>query len=85
MTREELLAAVTEILRDIFDDDELIVTEETCSDDVEDWDSLEQINILVAIQERFGIQFSLDDVKGLENVGETLDLIERKLSSTTHE
>ncbi len=80
MTREELLAAVTEILRDIFDDDELIVTEETCSDDVEDWDSLEQINILVAIQERFGIQFSLDDVKGLENVGETLDLIERKLS-----
>lgn len=80
MTREELLTAVTEILRDIFDDDELIVTEETCSDDVEDWDSLEQINILVAIQERFGIQFSLDDVKGLENVGETLDLIERKLS-----
>ena len=79
MTREELLAAVTEILRDIFDDDELIVTEETCSDDVEDWDSLEQINILVAIQERFGIQFSLDDVKGLENVGDTLDLIERKL------
>ena len=80
MTREELLAAVAEILRDIFDDEELVVTEETCSDDVEDWDSLEQINILVAIQERFGIQFSLDDVKGLENVGDTLDLIERKLA-----
>ncbi len=79
MTREELLEAVAEILRDIFDDEELPVTEETSSEDVEDWDSLEQINILVAIQDRFGIQFSLDDVKGLENVGDTLDLIERKL------
>lgn len=79
MTREELLETVAEILRDIFDDEELPVTEETSSADVEDWDSLEQINILVAIQDRFGIQFSLDDVKGLENVGDTLDLIERKL------
>ena len=79
MTREELLEAVAEILRDIFDNEELPVTEETSSADVEDWDSLEQINILVAIQEHFGIQFSLDDVKGLENVGDTLDLIERKL------
>ena len=77
MTREESLEAVAEILRDIFDNEELPVTEETSSADVEDWDSLEQINILVAIQERFGIQFSLDDVKGLENVGDTLDLIER--------
>ena len=79
MTREELLETVAEIPRDIFDDEELPVTEETSSADVEDWDSLEQINILVAIQDRFGIQFSLDDVKGLENVGDTLDLIERKL------
>ncbi len=79
MTREELLEAVAEILRDIFDNEELPVTEETSSADVGDWDSLEQINILVAIQDRFGIQFSLDDVKGLENVGDTLDLIERKL------
>ena len=66
MTREELLETVAEILRDIFDDEELPVTEETSSADVEDWDSLEQINILVAIQDRFGIQFSLDDVKGLD-------------------
>lgn len=79
MTRKELLEAVAEILRDIFDDDTLEVTESTCSDDVEDWDSLEQINILVAIQDRFGIQFSLDDVSDLKDVGDTLDLIESKL------
>ena len=79
MTRNELLEAVAEILRDIFDDDTLEVTESTCSDDVEDWDSLEQINILVTIQDRFGIQFSLDDVSDLKDVGDTLDLIESKL------
>lgn len=79
MTRKELLEAVAEILRDIFDDDTLEVTESTCSDDVEDWDSLEQINILVAIQDRFGIQFSLDDVSDLKDVGDTLDLIESKM------
>ena len=79
MTRKELLEAVAEILRDIFDDDTLEVTESTCSDDVEDWDSFEQINILVAIQDRFGIQFSLDDVSDLKDVGDTLDLIESKL------
>ena len=80
MTREELLAAVTEILQDIFDDDTLEVTEATCSDDIEDWDSLEQINILVAIQNRFDIQFSLDDVSDLADVGDTIDLIEKKLA-----
>ena len=46
---------------------------------MEDWDSLEQINILVAIQDRFGIQFSLDDVSDLKDVGDTLDLIESKM------
>lgn len=80
MTRKELLEAVAEILRDIFDDDTLEVTESTCSDDVEDWDSLEQINILVAIQDRFDIQFSLDDVSDLKDVGDTIDLIEKKLA-----
>ena len=80
MLREELLAAMTEILQDIFDDEELEVTEATCSDDVEDWDSLEQINILVAIQDRFDIQFSLDDVSDLKDVGDTIDLIEKKLA-----
>ncbi|MBQ8994214.1 MAG: acyl carrier protein [Oscillospiraceae bacterium] len=80
MTRDELLEIVTEILQDVFDDDTLEVTENTCSDDVEDWDSLEQINILVAIQNRFDIQFSLDDVSDLKNVGDTLDLIESKLA-----
>ena len=53
------------------------LTDATNSDDIEDWDSLEQINLLVAIEKQFSIKFSLADVADLENVGAMVDLIER--------
>lgn len=77
MTEQEILAAVQEIFRDNFDDDSLVITRDTCADDIEDWDSLEQINLLTAMEKKFGLKFKLDDVRGLENVGDLLDLIER--------
>lgn len=80
MTRSEITAEVNEIFREIFDDDSLVVNDATNADDIEDWDSLEQINILVAMEKKFEIKFSVNDVDGLENVGQTIDLIERKLA-----
>ena len=77
MTEQAILDAVQEIFRDNFDDDTLVITRETCADDIEDWDSLEQINLLTAMEKKFGLKFKLDDVRGLENVGDLLDLIER--------
>ena len=77
MEMNEIFEAVQEIFRDNFDDEELEITRETCSDDIEDWDSLEQINLLTAMEKKFGLTFKLDDVRGLENVGDLLDLIER--------
>ena len=79
MTRDEIMEKVNEIFQEIFDDDELVIDETTNSEDIEDWDSLEQINILVAIQDEFDITFSLDDVSDLQTVGDTIDLIERKI------
>ncbi len=79
MSRTEILDKVTEILRGIFDDDELVVTDETTAADVEDWDSLEQINILVAMEKQFRVKFSVGEVEGLRNVGEMIDLIASKL------
>ncbi len=79
MNRTEITEKVTEIFREIFDDDELVISGETTANDIEDWDSLEQINILVAIEKAFSIKFSVSEVEGLRNVGEMLDLIERKL------
>ena len=75
MTREEIFAQLTEIFQDVFDDDEIVLTEETTADDIEDWDSLEQINLLVAIEKQFKIKFQLADVSNLENVGAMADLV----------
>ncbi|HIY10152.1 MAG TPA: acyl carrier protein [Candidatus Anaerofilum excrementigallinarum] len=77
MDKQTIFDAVQQIFRDNFDDEELVITRETCADDIEDWDSLEQINLLTAMEKKFGIKFQLADVRGLANVGDLLDLIER--------
>ena len=75
MTREEIKGQLTEIFRDIFDDEDIVLTDATTADDIEDWDSLEQINLLVAIEKQFNIKFQLADVSNLENVGAMIDLV----------
>ena len=77
MTEQEILTAVQEIFRDNFDDGSLVITRDTCADDIEDWDSLEQINLLTAIEKKFNIKFKLADVRGLNDVGDLLDLVAR--------
>ena len=81
MTEQAILEAVQEIFRDNFDDDTLEITRATCADDIEDWDSLEQINLLTAMEKQFGVKFKLDDVRGLANVGDMVDLIIRNLKN----
>ncbi len=75
MTREEIYEELTEIFRDIFDDEDIVLSNETTAEDIEDWDSLEQINLLVAIEKKFQIKFQLAQVSGLENVGAMVDLV----------
>lgn len=77
MNEQEILAAVQDIFRDNFDDDSLVITRATNANDIEDWDSLEQINLLTAIEKKFGIKFKLADVRGLKDVGDLLDLVKR--------
>ena len=77
MTEQAILEAVQEIFRDNFDDDTLEITRATRADDIEDWDSLEQINLLTAIEKKFNIKFKLADVRNLKNVGDLLDLVAR--------
>ena len=77
MNRTEIMAKLNEIFCDVFDDEDIVLTDATNSDDIEDWDSLEQINLLVAIEKQFSIKFSLADVADLENVGAMADLVEK--------
>lgn len=75
MTREYIAEKVQEIFRDIFDDDELVITDETNADDIEDWDSLEHISLIVAMEKEFNMKFDIKQVNKLENVGGMIDLI----------
>lgn len=79
MTKDEIMIEVTKIFRSVFDDKELEINYSTDSDDIEDWDSLEQIILLVAMEKRFQIKFDMKEVTTLLNVGEMVGLIERKI------
>lgn len=81
MNREEIMQKVNDIFKDVFDDDELVINENTTPEDIEDWDSLEQINIIMAIGEEFGIKFDLEEVSKLDTVKEILVAIEEKVGN----
>lgn len=78
MTREEVMKKLNEIFCNVFDDETIVLTNETNANDIEDWDSLEQINLIVNIENEFGMMFDMSEVSDLANVGEMADLIMRK-------
>lgn len=79
MTRDEVFEGLNEVFQDVFDDDTIEVHEETTADDIEDWDSFEHINLIVAIEKQFQVKFKMGEVSKLKNVSEMVDLIlERK-------
>ena len=63
------------MFRDIFDDEDITVSDGTTADDIEDWDSLEHINLVVAIEKEFDIKFNMSEVNKMSNVGEMVDII----------
>ena len=77
-TYEQIKEDVQEIFRDIFDDDGIVVTEELSAKDIYDWDSLMQIRLVEAIESHFKIEFVYDEITGMKNVGEMLNLIKNK-------
>lgn len=80
MSREEVFAALDEVFQDEFDDETIHVTDATTADDIEDWDSLEHIDLIIAVERRFGIKFTMGEVNGMKNVGEMADIILRRIS-----
>lgn len=75
MTRENIYEKLNEVFHDVFDDDSITVNAETTADDIEDWDSLEHINLVSAVEKEFGVKFTMAQVVGMKNVGEMVDVI----------
>ena len=75
MQRDEVFIVLNEIFQDVFDDESINVDSKTTADDIEDWDSLEHINLVVAIEKEFNMKFTMGEVTGMKNVGEMVDII----------
>jgi len=73
MTVQEVLAAFTEILKDLLMDDSVVLTMDTRREDVPNWDSLNYVNFIVAVEARFGIKFKIAAVESFANVGAVVD------------
>ena len=80
MLYENVFERIQAIFRDIFDDEELVITGETNSEHIEDWDSLNHIQLVVTIEQEFKIRFSLGELQDLKNVSEMINLLLAKIN-----
>ena len=78
MTRQEIFEKLNEVFSDVFDE-EITVTPETTSADIEDWDSLTHITLISEVEDAFGMKFAMKDVLGMQNVGEMADIIQKNI------
>jgi len=79
MERNDVLSKVEEIFREELEVDDLQLTDETTADDVEEWDSLSYVQLVVALEKAFGIKFSSREILSWDNVGDLIDCIAGKI------
>lgn len=75
----DLRNELQEIFRKIFDDDDLVISNETTADDIEDWDSLTHMQLITEIEKKYQIRFTTAEIKKAADVGEFMDVIRGKL------
>ena len=72
MIKEEIIKEINNIFNDVLDDDDIVISEATTSDDVDDWDSLNHIHLVVAIEKHFKLRFTSQEIQSWNNVGEMI-------------
>jgi acyl carrier protein len=80
MSTEEIISQVNGIFKEVLDNEEISLNYQTTAEDVEDWDSLNHIILVVAIEKHFNTRFTSDEIHNFKNVGEMCDAIKNKLS-----
>ena len=79
MERSDILAKVQEVFQDELEVEDLVLTDETTADDVEEWDSLSHVQLVVALEKAFGIKFTSREILSWDNVGDLVDCISKKV------
>lgn len=78
MKREKIYEMLNEIFAEEFEDEDIQLSDEMTADDIEDWDSLAQINLVVKIEKTFKVKFKMQEIYSWENVGQMVDMIMEK-------
>ena len=78
MEKAVIWETCTRVFRDLFGNDQLVIGPETTANDIEGWDSVYHIQLVVTLEKAFGVRFNTGEVAGLESVGEMVDLIARR-------
>jgi acyl carrier protein len=78
---EQTQSALTQVFHDVFDNDTIVLRPELTADDVDGWDSLAHVRLLLTVERKFGIKFNAIEAGKLKNVGELMQLIDSKLSA----
>lgn len=82
MPTTQLYEKLTEIFRDVFDDDNIVLTPNTTAADIDGWDSVGHLNLILAIESRLKMKFKTTEIESLHNVGELAGVVEYKLENT---
>lgn len=80
MDRQTVIARVQDVMCDVFDIDDIHITEATTADDLEEWDSLSHIRFMITLERHFGFKFLNEEIAELKNVGDLVTVIEKKLA-----
>ncbi len=75
---DDIYERLNSVFRDFFDDDDIELDEDTTADDIDDWDSLSHITLMSAVEEEFGLRFTMGEVSGMKNVGEMAEIIKKR-------
>jgi acyl carrier protein len=78
VTETDVYAGLNELFHELFADEGIVLKPETTANDIDGWDSFNNLNIMVAVETRFGIKMSSSEIEGLKNIGALVDLIMAK-------
>ena len=79
MNRTEILEKLNEVFHDVYDNNDIVVTEQTNANDIEEWDSLIHITLISAVEDEFDVSFDMKTVVSMKNVGDMIDAIEEQI------
>jgi acyl carrier protein len=80
MEEQKIYNRLEEVFTDVFDLDDVDLDDDTTADDIDEWDSLEHINLIEAVEKEFGMKFKMGEVSTMKNVGEMVKIIKSRMT-----